>query len=692
MAPGVASAAPWTPRPATYGHTTVANVTVAMDDGVVLVGDVIYPTDPATGARAPGTFPVLLTQNPYTCHTTEGNIGAGSALGPSTSGTTYFVDRGYVYASICVRGTGRSGGDWAFFGPREQRDGVALVDWAARKLDGSNGTVGLTGCSYLGATQIFTAGALGPGSPVKAILPACWGAETYREPVFSGGMPTQSLNYFHASPVMIGPRPPTYGLDLASEMRAGGERAYRRDWWKARDVAPWAEKVVANGIPALLWTGWQDIFAQGALELYAQFQNAAAGRRPDAPMPPGAKVSGRYQLVVGPWAHAAGIDQAIELRWFDTWLRGEDTGMTDTANPLHLHQLGSATWINTSHYPIARRSSSYYLRAGGGLATSPPADDGGDEISYTQPDAAGGHLDYTTEPLRDGATIAGPISATVHASSSGTNLQLIGRLYDVAADGAATRITAGSIVGSLRALDPARSWHDERGIDVRPYGSYTADAYLTPGAAYELTFRLLPRLIRIAPGHRLRLTLTTQTPAPECGNLLGLDPCTPTDPQARTLPGTYRVLRSPRAPSAIHLPLLPADCFAPTGGSGPQPASLGEGLPRRAAGTPCGGESPGTTRPRPGRARRARLTGLPPARGCLRERRLRFRLRATQGARLQSARFYVNGRRVRVVRGRALRARVVVKLPRRGAHVRVVAKTRAGRTLAQDRRYRMCRR
>jgi predicted acyl esterase len=691
MAHGVPSAAAWTPRPATYGHVTVPNVPVAMDDGVELVGDVIYPTDPATGARAPGTFPVLLTQNPYTCHTSEGNIGAGSALGPSTSGTTYFVDRGYIFASVCVRGTGRSGGRWEFFGPREQRDGVALVDWAAHRLAGSNGVVGLTGCSYLGATQIFTAGALGRGSPVKAILPACWGAETYREPVFSGGMPTQSLNYFHASPAMIGPSPPTYGLDLAAEMRSGGERAYRRDWWKARDVAPWAEKVVANGIPAMLWTGWEDIFAQGALELYARFQNAAAGRPPDAPMLPGTPVTGRYQLVVGPWAHAAGIDQGIELRWFDTWLRGEKTQMADTANPMHLYQLGSATWINTSHYPMARQSTSYYLGAGGTLTASPPPDDGEDAIGSTQPDAPGGRLDYTTEPLRDGTTIAGPVSATLHAGSSGTNLQLIARLYDVAADGTSTRITAGSIVGSLRALDAARSWYDRRGIDIRPYGSYLTDAYLTPGASYELTFRLLPRVIRIAPGHRLRLSITTQTPAAECANLLGLDPCYPTDPQARTLPGTYRVLHSSRAPSAIHLPLLPTDCFKPDGGSGPQPASLGEGAPARAAGTPCA--SAPAPRPRAVRAprRTAGLTGLPSASRCLRDRRLRFRVRATQGARLRLARIYVDGRQVRVLPGRRLRSRVVVVLPRRGGRVRLVAKTQAGRTLLQDRRYRICR-
>ena len=41
------------------------DISVRMDDGVVISTEVVYPTDPATGARAAGTFPVLLTQNPY---------------------------------------------------------------------------------------------------------------------------------------------------------------------------------------------------------------------------------------------------------------------------------------------------------------------------------------------------------------------------------------------------------------------------------------------------------------------------------------------------------------------------------------------------------------------------------------------------------------------------------------------------
>lgn len=565
----------WQPEAATYGNMTVPDVSVRMDDGVTLVGDVMYPTDPATGRPAAGKFPVLLTQNPYTCQTTEGNVGVGDSLGPGTSGNTYFVDRGYIFASICVRGTGRSGGNWEFFGKREQQDGVALVDWAAHRLDGSNGIVGLTGCSYLGATQLFTAGALPAGSPVKEILPACWGAETYREPVFSGGMPTQSLNYFRAAGALIGPLQAPFGLALAQNITAGGDKAHRGDWWQLRDVRPYAKRIVQNRIPALLWSGWNDLFSQGSMELYAQFQNAYAGRPVDAPMAAGQQASGRYQIVVGPWAHATGIDQTIELRWFDTWLKGEATGMADTAAPMHLYQLGSANWINTSRYPMVSEYTPYYLGSGGALTSTVPMASGADTVVYTQPSATDGTLSYTSKPFADGATIAGPISAKLYANSSGTNLNLIATLYDLAPDGTATKLSAGSLVGSLRALDNTRSWFDERGINIRPYGSFLADDYLVPQKNYALTFRTLPRVAQLAPGHALRLTITTQTPAADCGAVLGTDPCYPTVPQTLTLPGSYAVQHSPAMPSAINLPLLPYQCFPADGGDGAEPANLG---------------------------------------------------------------------------------------------------------------------
>jgi outer membrane protein assembly factor BamB/plastocyanin len=80
-------------------------------------------------------------------------------------------------------------------------------------------------------------------------------------------------------------------------------------------------------------------------------------------------------------------------------------------------------------------------------------------------------------------------------------------------------------------------------------------------------------------------------------------------------------------------------------------------------------------------------------RRCTSRRSFRIRLgrRVRSGDRLVSARVYVNGKRVRTLRGRRLRARVDLRgLPKGRAVVTVVGRTRKGRTLRERRVYRTC--
>ena len=77
---------------------------------------------------------------------------------------------------------------------------------------------------------------------------------------------------------------------------------------------------------------------------------------------------------------------------------------------------------------------------------------------------------------------------------------------------------------------------------------------------------------------------------------------------------------------------------------------------------------------------------------CVSRRSFVIRLpRVRRGDRLVRARVLVNGRQVRTLRGRRLRARVNLRgLPRGLFRVTVVARTRRGRTIRQTRRYRTC--
>jgi hypothetical protein len=82
--------------------------------------------------------------------------------------------------------------------------------------------------------------------------------------------------------------------------------------------------------------------------------------------------------------------------------------------------------------------------------------------------------------------------------------------------------------------------------------------------------------------------------------------------------------------------------------------------------------------------------GVPKPARCAR-RNVTFRLPAPRGERLRRARVYVNGKRVRTVRGRKLRARVRLRrVPRRAFTVRIKAVTRSGERVTVKRRYPAC--
>jgi uncharacterized protein len=559
------------PPPPSYAMAVVSAIPVMMDDGVVLFANVGYPADPVSGQRAPGAFPVLLTQNPY--------VGGDEP-------DAFFVSRGYIFATVDVRGTGRSEAPRNAplpnlqFSARDARDGVELVSWAAHRLDGSNGVVGLTGRSYLGINQIFTAAAVGPDSPVKAILPAC--ASTGYETYFAGGIPSQITGLFGLAGFILGPKHlmenVAAGQALSAEIAASGPRAYNGAYWQERTTANVAADVVRNGIPALLWTGWFPPDGPGAIELYSIFQNTWRHRRPFAPMRPRQRATGRYQIIVGAWNHAEGLDKTIELEWYDTWLKGVPTGIADTATPMNLFEIGASRWVNAATYPLVARSTRLYLGAEGTLVRRRGRTSANDTLAWGPPEMTGTTLRYTSAPFGKATTIAGPMAATIYAASSNTNLELIATLEDVAQDGTATQITRGVLLGSFRALDRSRSWIDARKLLVHAVHPFDVEQPVPPNSVRRYDIGLDPTLWRIAAGNALRLVLSTQATASDCGVSLTLtkaQPCFYTDAQRAALPGgVYQIERGRPHASVINVPLVSPEALA-TAASDVTPTSNG---------------------------------------------------------------------------------------------------------------------
>jgi putative CocE/NonD family hydrolase len=397
----------------------------------------------------------------------------------------------------------------------------------------------------------------------------------------------------------------SYHAAQTESVLGGGPEAYDGSYWQARNPQSVLARLAANHIPAYMVGGEFDIFQNGEPLDYAALQNAWAHRSVAAPMQSGQRATGRYQLIVGPWEHINGssVDvDPLELEWFDTWLKSEKTGMARTPTPLHYYDLGSGTFTETSTYPFTGATPTrLYFGAGGTLApsaspaagpTSSPPIPGlplpalpaggagaGDTIVWSPSGAPCGRpidqwsmgglsipagsagllapcatddrlaqtgpwaTSYTSAPLTHATTLAGPVAATVYASATTSETQLVAELEEVTPDGTSYPLTEGALLGSLRAVDAGRSW-SAGAITVLPYHPYTqaSATRVSPGTMTEYQIQIFPTLVTIASGDRLRLTLsTTDTPhltplPPQLPNLLG---------------GVYTIGRSADAPSSL---------------------------------------------------------------------------------------------------------------------------------------------
>ena len=295
-------------------------------------------------------------------------------------------------------------------------------------------------------------------------------------------------------------------------------------------------------------------------------------------------MTGRYQLFIGDGPHGCCLgDAGVQLQFFDHWLKGLDTGVNDSATtPMHLQEIGTTRYVNLATYPWTTTYTP--LRLGPGTLTSKvPDKTGSDQLVWGPTSDGTTALSYTSQPFAGGASIAGPMSATVYASSSNTNLQLSLTLFDVDQTGKATEITHGSLLGSLSDLDTSRSWTTMNGVVYRPYPLFDWDRYKPMDTVVRYDVALAPKLYPVAAGHSIRLRVSTQADTQTCAAAANIGPpplgCLYTAPQATTLPGgVYQLERNRTYPTALNLPLLPANVF-PAERSGTTPTSGGEIVP-----------------------------------------------------------------------------------------------------------------
>ena len=454
--------------PPTY-DVVMEEASIPMPDGVRLAADIWRPK----GAGDKGPFPVLLEYLPY--RKTE-------SRGTSFPLYAYFVRRGYVVARVDIRGTGNSSGTLIpyEYSEVENKDGDSVIAWLA-KQPYSNGKVGMFGISWGGFNSIHMAMRRPPA--LKAIIAVDATDDLYQDDVhFMDGM--MHVDSWEMSQDLANAMPgaPDYTIDE----KYFTERFDRPPWGltykrQQRDGPFWDRTALktrydAIRIPTFVIGGWYDGYRDSVARMLQHMK---------VPM----------KAIVGAWNHTypnqpypkPGFEFRHEaVRWFDRWLKGRDTGITDEPRlavyvrswhpPGPYLETAPGAWRYEDGWPSARvhdrvlfprpdrslsdtapEASAERLRyvPTTGVEAGGPVMWFGDVASDQRPSDAFS-LVYDTSPLDADVEILGLPRALLRVSVDAPQANWFARLNDVAPDGTVTLVTAAGQNGAhrLSARDP----------------------------------------------------------------------------------------------------------------------------------------------------------------------------------------------------------------------------------------------
>jgi putative CocE/NonD family hydrolase len=507
-----------------------------------------------------GRFPTLLEFSPY------------SVDGAQFAAVKNYLDHGYEYVGVDIRGTSCSEGKLSMFDPVLADDGAQVVEWVGSRPS-STGSVGMIGNSYPGHTQIFTA-AKRP-KYLKAIAPGALTASSYRE----AWRPAGIFNVSFIGGWAFAPR----GSDAMEARKKWGdteceairakqppngtfyevlEHPLHDEWWRARDLETYIGDIT---VPTLMIQAWQDHQTQisGALHLFRGLK------------------SQNKRIIIQPGGHGVyrrPITQVEVLRWMDHWLKGEQNGV-EKEDPItvwwEVHDVNgkltpnwtssyptwpapNTKWVSFSLSPDGQLNTIQTGNAEGNGARSYTYPIGtelvGNNVQFAMPPNPAGVLTYRTAPMTEDTTILGYPQLTFYLSSEQKDTDIMVTLHDIDENGDSLYLQRDFLRASLRAIDPARSTEDE------VYRTFNKAEQLVPGQIYEMKLSIPPVGHVLRKGHKLELSIMAPSVIgqPNWG-LMILD-----------MPGRNTVYDSAKYPSTLKLPIIEgakAQAAAPECGS-----------------------------------------------------------------------------------------------------------------------------
>ncbi|MBL3700194.1 CocE/NonD family hydrolase [Leucobacter luti] len=522
MLPNVENQLPHRFRTAPRPVKIIEHARIPLSDGVELAARVWIPGD-----LAESSVPAVLEYIPY--RKNDMTAGRDQTIHPE------FARAGYASVRVDLRGAGDSTGIMTDeYSATELDDGLQVLRWIAAQ-PWCNGKVGIIGKSWGGFNGLQIA-ALQPPE-LAAIITVCSTDDRYADDVhYNGGaiVGDQMLSWaatmwaYNARPQ----DPSVVGAGWEDDWKRRIDEApvnieewlghqRRDDYWKHGSVCETPDAIT---VPVLAVGGLLDEYRTTLFRLMeSAAERRAAGHEP-APV----------HALLGPWAHnyphqaapGPGIDFIAEsIRWWDQWLSGVDNGVREqpqlrayvpeSAPVGSDHEVRPGRWVSEQHWPAPsvteRRLDATAAVQAGPATTSSAALVGFAGGSWLQFGAAAGVAgDQAADDARsytldweqpNGLELLGTPSVRVRVAADRDRGAIAIRLADVAPDGSSRLLTVGL-------------------ANLTHHTGHETPTPLTPGEEVTLDVPLLATAHRLAPGHRLRLSISASFwpnlwPAPE---------------------------------------------------------------------------------------------------------------------------------------------------------------------------------
>lgn len=303
-------------------------------------------------------------------------------------------------------------------------------------------------------------------------------------------------------------------------------------WYKG---GLWNDSMHIN-IPGLWMMTWYDISVGPNLAAYNYVRKTASP-----------EIANQQYAVIAPVLHCsykrasehtivgerdmgdARLDyDALTYGWFDYFLKGEQNGILEKTPKVRYYTMGSNKWQTSETWPPAgAKPVTYYLSSGGRantlygdgvLTDARPAKDTPDKFVYDpmnpvptygggfccmgagmkpgaldqrSMEARGDIMVYSTEPLKEGMEVSGPIDVTLYVSSDAKDTDFTVKLIDVLPDGTAYNL-------------------DENIQRVRYREDYDKPpVWMEKGKVYKVTLQPMQTSNYFAPGHRVRIEVSS---------------------------------------------------------------------------------------------------------------------------------------------------------------------------------------